>query len=92
MTKQEESQTDSIHTVTNAACVFALQAPHLSLWEAQRHWQLCLPAHGDVAVALELPLQLQPLLVGVHHPVLVLSASFPCWLTQKSPDLAREIL
>lgn len=65
-----------------------LQAAHLSLREAQRHRQLRLPAHGDVAIALKLLLQLQPLLVGVHHPVLVLCASFPCWFAQESLILA----
>lgn len=67
----------------------ALQAPHLSLGEAQRHRQLRLPAHGDVAVALKLLLKLQPLFVGVHHPVLVPRAGLPCWFAQKSLHLDK---
>lgn len=69
-----------------------LQAPHLSLRQAQCHRQLRLPAHGDVAVALKLLLQLQPLFVGVHHPVLVLRASLPCWFAQKNQNFARGTL
>lgn len=52
---------------------------YLSLWETQCHWQLGLPPHSDVAVVLKLLLKLQALLVSVHHPVLVLSASLSSW-------------
>lgn len=52
---------------------------YLSLWEAQCHRQLTLSPHCDISVVLKLLLQLQTLVVCVHHPVLFLSASFPPW-------------
>lgn len=55
------------------------RSSHLSLREAESHRQLRLPPHGDVAVALKLLLQLLPLVVGVHHPVLVLRSGLPSW-------------
>lgn len=63
---------------------------HLSLWEAQWHRQLGLPPHGDVAVVLKLLLQLQALLVSVHHPVLVLSACLAAWITQNNCYLVKH--
>lgn len=52
---------------------------HLPLGKAECHWQLWLPSHCDIAVELKLFLKLHPLVVSVHHPVLVLSASLPTW-------------
>lgn len=52
---------------------------YLSLREAERHRQLALPPHCDILVVLKLLLQLQPLVIRVHHPVLVLGACFPPW-------------
>ena len=45
---------------------------HLSLWEADSVSELSFSPDGDVPAVVELLLQLQPLVVGVHHPVLVL--------------------
>lgn len=56
---------------------YGRDSPHLSLGQTQSHRQLRLPPHGDVAVALKLSLQLQALLVTVHHPVFVLGAGLP---------------
>lgn len=58
--------------------IHLLQPSHLSLGEAQRHRQLSLSPHCDVAVALKLLLQLHALLVSVYYSVLVLGASLPC--------------
>lgn len=54
---------------------------HLSLREAEGQRQFWFPPHGDVAVILKLLLQLQPLVVRVHHPVLVFSPSLPSCIT-----------
>lgn len=51
---------------------------HLPLGQLQVLGQLGLPADRDVARVVELLLQLEPLLVGVHHPVLVFRACLPC--------------
>lgn len=64
-----------------------LHLSHLSLRQGQRRRQLALPPHGDVVVVLELLLQLQPLLVRVHHPVLVFGAGLPPWFTQDDRPL-----
>ena len=51
---------------------------HLPFWQAEGLCELGLPPDGDVAAVVELLLQLQPLVVAVHHTVLVLSASSTC--------------
>ena len=45
---------------------------HLSLRQTDHVGQLGLPPDSDVAAVVELLLQLQPLVVGVDNPVLVL--------------------
>lgn len=52
---------------------------YLSLREAESHRQLALPPHCDIFVVLKLFLQFQPLMIRVHHPVLVLGARFRPW-------------
>lgn len=49
---------------------------HLSLRQTERGGELRLPADGDVLAVMELLLQLQALVVGVDHPVLVFSSCF----------------
>lgn len=49
---------------------------YLSLREAEGRGELRLPPDGDVTAVVELLLQLQPLVVGVHHAVLVFGAGF----------------
>ena len=51
---------------------------HLSLGQPDHVGQLRLPPDGDIAAVVELLLQLQSLVVAVHHTVLVLSASSTC--------------
>lgn len=52
-------------------------AVYLSLWQAQRCGELRLPTDGDVFAVVELLLQLQPLVVRVHDPVLILGSRLP---------------
>lgn len=72
-------------------CVQHSQLSHLPLGESQRQRQLALPPQGDVVVVLELLLQLQPLLVSVHHPVLVFGASLAPWFTQDDGRLRMQV-
>ena len=60
------------HYVTNA------HVSHLSLREPHVVCQLRLPPDCDVPAVVELLLQLEPLVVAVHHPVLVLGAGATC--------------
>jgi hypothetical protein len=49
---------------------------YLSFRQAQVGRELCLPPDGDVPVEVKLLLQLQTLVVGIHHPVLFLGSRF----------------
>ena len=51
---------------------------HLPFWQAEGLCELGLPPDGDVAAVVELLLQLQPLVVAVHHSVLVLGPRATC--------------
>ena len=58
----------------NVSCFSAppiTELQYLSFCEIQCLGELCLPPDGDVPAVVELLLQLQPLVVAVHHPVLV---------------------
>lgn len=56
---------------------------HLSLREPQVRRQLSFPSDRDVPTVVELLLQLQPLMVAVHHPVLVFRPCFACNIMQQ---------
>jgi hypothetical protein len=51
---------------------------HLPLREPQVGCQLGLASDGDVPTVVEFLLQLQPLMVAVHDPVLVLGPRLAC--------------
>ena len=63
--------------VHSYVCVFV----YLSFRKAESCGQLSLPPDGDVSAVVELLLQLQPLVVCVHHTVLVLGPRLPAWNT-----------
>ncbi len=52
----------------------SVDVTYLSLRQIERLCQLRLPPDGDVPAVVELLLQLQPLVVAVHHAILVLGA------------------
>ena len=56
----------------NVSCI------HLPFWQAEGLCELGLPPDGDVAAVVELLLQLQPLVVAVHHAILVLGPRATC--------------
>lgn len=63
---------------------------YLSLWEAERRGELRLPPDGDVFAVVKLFLQLQPLVVGVNHPVLVFSPRLSVCKTQKNKQFNKK--
>lgn len=56
--------------------------PYLALRQAEGRGELRLPPDGDVFAVVKLFLQLQTLVVGVNHPVLVFSPSLSIWKTK----------
>lgn len=60
---------------------------HLPLREPQVGCQLGLASDGDVSTVVELLLELQPLMVAVHHPVLVLGPRLAC---NRAPVTSRS--
>ncbi len=63
---------------------------YLSLRQAERRGELRLPPDGDVFAVVKLFLQLQPLVVGVNHPVFVFSPRLPVCKTQKQTRSVRR--
>lgn len=51
---------------------------YLSFRQTQVDSQFRFPPDGDVSIKMELFLQLQPLMVGVNHPVFLLRSRFTC--------------
>lgn len=59
----------------------------LSLREPQVGCQLRFASDSDVAAVVELLLQLQPLMVAIHHAVLVLGPRLACNMTPTDGDV-----